>query len=239
MRPFSAIRHLLLLALVAASLSAWAGEFDDAFFKRSYVGTIGGKHAFDMELRKAGGILRGAYRYAGARSALTLEGKLAADGTFMLLETSGDKLTGTVKGRLVAEKISAVWATPWNAKRKRQLDFNAVQTAQADLHDKAAVLRGAQGTYSLKTISGSIGSQPQYDTWRERGAWRSTTWSISTGRRVDDYASLTRADRALLDSMQVSVDAALTVRFSAAGKVLLEIPFAQGPDYRVRESNIP
>ncbi|HEY4374961.1 MAG TPA: hypothetical protein VGN52_23770 [Burkholderiales bacterium] len=232
--PAIRLRHLLLLLVLATpALSTWAGEFDEAFFKRSYAGAIDGKLAFNMELRKAGGVLRGSYRYAGKSAALDLDGKIAADGAFTLEEKSGDKVTGEFKGRLAGEKISGMWSTPKGAKQARQFGFEATQTAQADLHDKPALLRGAVGVYRLESISGSAGANGMYDTWREGRGWKSNSSAISGGMREAEYAKLTGADRSLLDSMQISVDAALTVRFSAGGKTLLQIPYTPGPDYRL------
>ena len=226
------LRCLFALLLALAALQARAAEFDGAFFQRSYSGSIGGKYAITMDLRKAGGVLRGAYRYAGKNAALALEGKLAPDGSFTLEEQSGGRVTGGFKGKLEGEKISGTWSAP---KSTKTLAFEASQTAQVDLQDKAAVLRAAIGTYPLQSIGGSEGANGMYDTWREGRAWRSNFSSLSQGRREASEADLTPADQKLLNSMQVSVDANLTTRFSAGGKVLLEIPYTPGPDVRMNK----
>jgi hypothetical protein len=222
---------LVLVVLLARSAPAQTVPATEHFFKRTYIGQIHGKYPFTMELMKAGGVLRGSYRYAGKNQDIGISGKVEPSGAFTLQEGTTAKSTGSFSGTIDAGKITGMWISPGGGRKQ---DFAAMQTAEADMRSKAAILTQAAGVYVLEGISGSMGANGMYDTWKEGRTWRSNVSGISGGMRQASAVRLTRGDLTLLNSISVTVDAALTTRLHASGKVVLEIPFTPtGMQYNI------
>ncbi|WP_244099915.1 hypothetical protein [Burkholderia anthina] len=112
--------------------------------------------------------------------------------------------------------------------------FDAQQTSEVVIGSKREILTQAIGTYVLDSISGSGGANGMWDSWREKGRWKSNISSIAMARREFSDVSLTHEDLRRLDSMTITVDPALATRLSVNGKVLLSIPYRDaGMQYEI------
>jgi hypothetical protein len=219
------------LCMPAAALDA-AGHAPDApHFKRTYAGTIDGKYAVAMSLRRSGETLKGEYAYAGKKRKLMLEGKVDAAGHVTLQEWIDFKQTGVWTGTLAGDSFTGTWQQPGGAK---QMAFDLHKTAEIRMPTKQEMLEAAVGTYRLKGISGAAGANGMFDIDRQGSTWRASSSSISNGMREGQEDPLSAQDVRLLDSMHITVDKDLNTRFYAGGKLLLDVPFnATGMLYRM------
>jgi hypothetical protein len=206
----------------ATTANTNAGGINIAYFHKFYSGKIGDKYAFTMDLKNLNGTLSGKYRYVGKQSDVYLTGKIDPSGSFKMDETNGSKRSGTFTGQITGKEIDGVWQSADGA---RKFHFGASQTSEILIGSKKEIMTHAIGNYSLDTISGFGGANGMWDTWKEKGKWKSNTSGIVNAMREVDMVALTPADARLLDSLAVTVDANLTTRFMAGGKTLLTIPY--------------
>lgn len=227
------LRSLAAL-LVPVSLAAFSAiaHADTQYFHKTLEGRIGGRYAFTMDLKNVDGTLSGDYHYAGRKDTLYLSGRIDAAGNVTLDETpSSGKRTGTFTGKLNGGTFDGTWASADGA---RQLPVDARQTAEIVIGSKRELLTQAVGTYPLDTVSGSGGANSMWDTWRVKGRWTSNVSGIENARRAFSTVKLTGADRRRLDSMTITVDAALTTRLNVDGKTVLSIPYRDaGMQYEI------
>ncbi|WP_414444498.1 hypothetical protein [Burkholderia sp. 22PA0106] len=212
-----------LAALLASATFSVMAHADTQYFHKTLAGHIGGRYAFTMDLKNVDGTLTGNYHYAGKQNKLYLNGKIDAAGNLTLDETpSSGKRSGTFTGKLNGGTFDGTWTSADGARR---LPVNAHQTAETVIGSKRELLTQAVGTYALDTVSGSGGANSMWDTWRVKGGWTSNVSGIENARREFSTVKLTAADRKRLDSMTITVDAALTTRLNVDGKTVLTIPY--------------
>ncbi|MEK2604868.1 DUF4847 domain-containing protein [Burkholderia arboris] len=223
-RPRPMLRPALQLAAVLLSLmTATTALADGQYFHKRFAGRIDGRHAFTMDLKNVDGRLTGSYRYAGKRIDLSLSGNIDAAGAFTMDETGSDgQRTGTFTGKVVDDTLDGTWAS---ARGDRHLPVDAHQTSEIVIGSKREILTQAIGTYVLDSISGFGGANGMWDSWRDKGRWKSNISAIAMARREFSDVNLTREDLHRLDSMTVTVDRALATHLSVDGKVLLSIPY--------------
>ena len=101
---------------------------------------------------------------------------------------------------------------------------------------KKEILQDSIGVYALKSISGLLGANTLFETEKVNKNWQSGSSSISVGMREQQDHALASDDIKLLNSMRIEVDTALTIKFFAREKLLLEIPFKEaGMQYRMNK----
>ncbi len=225
---------LFLFAILCSSRTQAQGMPTDYFFSRTYSGKIDGKYDFTMELKKAGGIVFGSYRYAGKKQSLDLRGIINSDGSFDLKESIRSKETGQFKGKVVGAIIEGVWSTP---KNERRMQFVADQVSGNDMTSVKNIMSRAAGVYHLNDIHGNQGANGMYGTVKGNdGKWWSSESYLNMGMREADTIKLTTADQSRLNSMYVSVDPGPVVRFMVGGKAVINIKI--GSDVKIAESAI-
>ena len=212
---------LLLFAILCSSRTQAQALPIDYFFSRIYSGKIDGKYEFTMELKKAGDIIFGSYRYAGRKQSLDLRGRINNDGEFDLKESIGSKETGYFKGKAVGALIEGMWSTP---KNERRMQFVANQVSGEDMTSVKNIMSRVAGVYHLEQIQGNQGANGMYGTVRgnDRKWWSSESY-LNMGMREADTIKLTTADQSRLNSMYVSIDPGPVVRFMAGGKPVINI----------------
>ncbi|MEK6347671.1 MAG: hypothetical protein V4764_09345 [Burkholderia sp.] len=221
-----------LAALLASAALSTAAHADTQYFHKTLAGQIGGRYAFTMDLKNVDGTLSGNYHYAGKQNNLYLSGKIDTAGNLTLDETpASGKRSGTFTGKLSGGTFDGSWTS---ADGKRQLPVNAHQTAETVIGSKRELLTQAIGTWRLDTVSGSGGANSMWDTWRAKGQWTSNASGIENAQRAFTTIKLTPADRRRLDSMTITVDAALATHLNVDGKTVLSIPYRDaGMQYEI------
>ncbi|WP_249744949.1 hypothetical protein [Burkholderia pyrrocinia] len=227
---------LRLAALLLSWMTAATALADPQYFHKTFAGRIGSRYAFTMDIKNVDGRLTGSYRYAGKRNDIYLGGKIDPSGTFTMDEIEGTgKHTGTFIGKVAGNTLDGTWVSAFGDQR---LPVDAHQTSEIIIGSKRTILTQAIGTYALDSISGTGGANGMWESWREKGRWKSNVSSIEMGHREFSDVSLTREDRHRLDSMTVTVDPSLTTRLGVDGKVLLSIPYRDaGMQYEIRQSH--
>ncbi|HIH2750007.1 hypothetical protein L3V59_34600 [Burkholderia aenigmatica] len=223
---------LQLAAVLLSLITATTALADAQYFHKYFAGRIGDRYAFTMDLKNTEGKLTGSYRYAGKRNAIALSGKIDPVGTFTMDEIGSDgQHTGTFTGKVTGNTLDGTWTS---ARGDRHLPVDAHQTSEIVIGSKREILTHAIGTYVLDNITGSGGANGMWDSWREKGRWKSNISVISMARREFSDVSLTRKDLHRLDSMTIIVDPSLATRVSVEGKVLLSIPYRDaGMQYEI------
>ncbi|MBN3726584.1 hypothetical protein [Burkholderia sp. Ac-20379] len=227
LRPLSSLAALLAFSALSTGVHA-----DTSYFHKTLEGHIGGRYAFTMDLKNLDGTLSGNYHYAGKQNNLYLNGKIDAAGKLTLDETpSSGKRSGTFTGTLTGGTFDGTWTSADGAHR---LPVDAHQTAEVVIGSKRELLTQAVGAYPLDTVSGSGGANSMWDTWRTKGGWTSNVSGIENAQRAFSTIKLTPAERRRLDSMTITVDAALTTRLNVDGKTVLSIPYRDaGMQYEI------
>ncbi|VWD04073.1 hypothetical protein [Burkholderia contaminans] len=226
---------LQLAAVLLSLITATTALADAQYFHKYFAGRIGDRYAFTMDLKNVDGRLTGSYRYVGKRSDLSLSGNIDATGAFAMDEIgSAGQRTGTFTGKVTGHTLDGTWTS---ARGDRHLPVDAHQTSEIVIGSKREILTRAIGTYVLDSISGSGGANGMWDSWREKGRWKSNISAIAMARREFSDVSLTREDLRRLDSMTITVDPALAIRLSVEGHVLLSIPYRDaGMQYEIGHS---
>lgn len=107
---------------------------------------------------------------------------------------------------------------------------------KAPLPSKKEILESAIGVHELTGFAGDFGPSATFGTVREGNTWRSWSQTFDGVTKLDYSVDLNDQDTALLNSMRIEVDSAMTVRFYIKGTKMIETPFmSDGMDYRVRE----
>lgn len=218
---------LLLFAAMAIDKSMATNTSvpsNTVYFHRFYSGKIGDKYAVTMDLKNLNGVLTGTYRYAGKSRDIDLQGNMDPGGSFTMDESDISKRTGVFTGVLNDKKITGAWQS---ADGRRKWPFLAEQTSEIKIGSKKEILTTAIGDYSLASISGSGGANGMWDTWKEKGKWKSSTSGISGGMRQANTIKLTKADIHMLNSIAVTVDADLITRLLVDGKTIFTIPYRE------------
>jgi hypothetical protein len=225
---------LQLAALLLSWTTATTALADPQYFHKTFAGRIGGRYAFTMDLKNVDGRLTGSYRYAGKRNDIYLSGKIDPSGTFTMDEIgSAGQHTGTFTGKVASDTLDGTWAS---ARGDRRLPVDAHQTSEIIIGPKREILTQAIGTYALDSVSGSGGANGMWDSWRDKGRWKSNVSAIEMARREFSDVSLTHEDLHRLNSMTVTVDTSLATRLSVDGKVLLSIPYRDaGMQYEISQ----
>lgn len=225
---------LQLAALLLSWMTAAAALADPLYFHKNFAGRIGGRYAFTMDLKNVDGRLTGSYRYAGKSNDIYLSGKIDPLGTFSMDEIgSAGQRTGTFTGKVASDTLDGSWAS---ARGDRRLPVEAHQTSEIIIGSKREILTQAIGTYALDNVGGWGGANGMWDSWREKGQWKSNVSGISMARREFSDVSLTREDLHRLNSMTVTVDTSLATHLSVDGKVLLSIPYRDaGMQYEISQ----
>ncbi|KAG8150669.1 hypothetical protein [Burkholderia catarinensis] len=225
----STLQFASLLLFLMRATTALA---DPRYFHKTFAGRIGDRYAFTMDIKNVDGRLTGRYRYAGKSKDIYLNGKIDPAGTFAMDEIgSAGQRTGTFTGKVAGDTLDGTWAS---ASGDRRLPVDAHQTSEIIIGSKREILTQAIGTYALDGVSGSGGANAMWDSWREKGRWKSNVSAIESARREFSDAGLTREDQRRLDSMAIVVDASLTTRLRVDGKVLLSIPYREaGMQYEI------
>ncbi|KFG94228.1 hypothetical protein GQ56_0127350 [Burkholderia paludis] len=225
---------LRFAALLLSWMTATTALAAPQYFHKTFAGRLGDRYAFTMDLKNVDGRLSGSYRYAGKRNDIYVNGTIDPSGAFTMDET-GDtgKRTGTFVGKVAGDTLGGTWTS---ARGDRKLPVDAHQTSEIIIGSKREILKQAIGTYRLDSISGSGGANGMWESWRDKGRWKSNVSSIEMARREFSDVSLTRDDLHRLNSMTVTVDASLAVRLSVDGKVLLSIPYRDsGMQYEINQ----
>ncbi|WGY72542.1 hypothetical protein KEC55_22410 [Burkholderia cepacia] len=225
---------LQLAAALLSLMTATAALAAPQYFHKYFAGLIGDRYAFTMDLKNADGKLTGSYRYAGKHDAIALSGKIDPSGTFAMDEIgSSGQHTGTFTGRVTGNTLDGTWAS---ARGDRHLRVDARQTSEIVIGSKREILTQAIGTYVLDSVTGSGGANGMWDSWREKGRWKSNISAIEMARREYSDVRLTHEDLHRLDSMTITVDTALATRLSVDGKALLSIPYRDaGMEYKINQ----
>lgn len=162
-----------------------------------------------------------------------LKGTIDPSGNFTMDESEfygSKKITGIFSGKIVGASITGEWRVP-NSSRK--MSFIAHEPSKKELLQNAA-----GSTYYLSSISRAWGANSLFDTWKEKGRWKSNGSAISGGMREGWENTLSDNDIKLLDSMYLKVDTNLTVRFFVGDKLMLEVPFNEtGMTYDISEAH--
>ena len=213
----------LAAAASDAAMAQPASAPPSSYFHKRLAGKLADKYGITMDLKNLDGRLSGTYRYGGRKSDLYLSGKIDSAGSFVMEESTGSKTTGTFTGT-ISPSGDAVgsWRSPDG---KRTLAFEAHQLSEVRIGSKQEILSAAVGTYRLKSLGGAGGANSMWDTWKDRGRWRSNHSGLSGGMREAEEIALTSVDIKLLDALRVVIGADLSVRVIAPGKTLLAIPF--------------
>lgn len=99
---------------------------------------------------------------------------------------------------------------------------------------KKEVLTQAIGVYKLHSISGALGVNTLFDTYKESGRWKSFSSNVIDGKREATQIKLTNKDAMLLNDLVLEVDKNLHIKLLSGRKLLVEIPFNEnGMDYKV------
>jgi len=119
-------------------------------------------------------------------------------------------------------------------------DAGVDQADGANEPSKREALTKAVGTYKLASIQSNTGANTLLDIWTRQGRWSASSSHLVGGasgfHREAAAIELTREDIAALGSMSVVVDATLTVRVLAKGKILVQTPFDEARmDYRIHD----
>lgn len=205
---------------------------NSAYFHKYYSGKIDDKYAFAMDLKNVDGVLSGTYRYDKRGVDIYLEGKIAPSGSFTIEETYPVKGSGFFTGVIDGNTLKGTWQKD---SAGRKLHFYAEQTSEIKIGSKKEILTKVIGDYPLKNISGAGGANGMWDTWKDKGRWRSNVSGISGGMRQGNEIKLNRADIRLLNSMKVHVDSKLNAHLVANGRTILTIPYLDnGMVYKLR-----
>lgn len=190
-----------------------------------YTGKIAGKYEFSMDLSRNAKQLTGNYKYAGRNKSLILKGSVDSLGVFTMNEfDENGRITGIFSGTIAGENIIGEWRTPNGAKKMR---FEAREFAASNAMTKRQVLQDAIGTHVLVGITGVAGANGMFDIDKTTDTWACSFSGISNGMRELQQIALSSREINLLNSIYIDIDSALTVRFYANGKPLLEVPFKE------------
>ncbi len=205
-------------------------------FAANYKGTIDNKYAINLEFIKFNAQVGGSYQYDGKNARLELKGNMEDTGEIRIDEyTDKGEVSGHFEGKMVGEKITGTW---YNEKRTKSMPFSLEQTSIASLQTKSDILSDAMGTFALTSLSGNMGANAMFDTYKENGKWKSSSSGIVSGMREGYENELTAADIALLDHLHVTVDEQLNVHVFAGLIELVNCPFKAGEmEYRVKETD--
>lgn len=205
-------------------------------FVANYKGNINHQYPINLELIKFNGTIGGSYHYEGKNSSLQLKGSIEDTGELNMSEyNSQGELTGYFEGKLKGEEISGNWH---NSKRTKSMPFTLNRTSIASLQNKTDVLSDAMGQYHLTSISGVMGANTMFDTYKEKGSWVSFTSSNIGGVRDGTDIKLNEKDIELLNNLRLVVDDHLTVHVYAGLIELINCPFkADGMTYKLKEKD--
>ncbi|EPL14463.1 hypothetical protein CF161_08421 [Pseudomonas sp. CF161] len=225
---------LQIVAVFVSWVTATAALADPQYFHKTLSGRIGDRHGFTMNLKNVDGRLTGSYRPAGKRNDLYLSGEIDPSGALtMNAFGSAGQRTGTFTGKLVSDTLDGNWAS---ADGDRPLPVYAHQTSEIIMGSKREMLTQAIGTYVLDSVSGAGCPSGVWQSWRDKGRWKSNFSVVEDGHVEVSDVSLTREDLHRLNSMTVTLDTSLATRLSVEGKVLLSIPYRDaGMQYEISQ----
>lgn len=225
---------LQIVAVLLSWMTATTALADPQYFHKTFAGRIGDRYAFTMNLKNVDGRLTGSYRHAGKRNDIYLSGEIDTSGTFTMNEFgSAGQRTGTFTGKVASDTLDGNWAS---ARGDRRLPVDAHQTSEIIIGSKREILTQAIGTYALDSVSGVGCPSGVWESWRDKGRWKSNFSVVEDGHGEVSDVSLTRGDLHRLNSMTVTLDTSLATRLSVDGKVLLSIPYRDaGMQYEIRQ----
>ncbi|HEY1039741.1 MAG TPA: hypothetical protein VGF30_10070 [Bacteroidia bacterium] len=204
-------------------------------FAASYEGSIDNKYDISMQLVKTGPNLGGNYSYKSKGKAIQVFGTISPEGKVEISEINKGDITGVFNGELKDGTLSGTWSTPDNSK---SMPFTLKQSNIASMSTKADVLSYAIGEYPLQSITGNVGANTMFDTYKEKGEWKSTASSNIGGQREGEDVGINQKDRDMLNNMRIVVDDNMNVHFYAGLIELFNSKFkSTGMDYRVREKD--
>lgn len=225
---------LQIVAVLLSWMSATTALADPQYFHKTFAGRIGNRDAFTMNLKNVDGRLTGSYRHAGKRNDVYLSGEIDPSGTFTMNEFgSAGQRTGTFTGKVASDTLDGNWSS---ARGDRRLPVDAHQTSEIIIGSKREILTQAIGTYALDSVSGVGCPSGVWESWRDKGRWKSNFSVVEDGREEVSDVGLTREDLQRLNSMTVTLDASLAMRLSVDGNVLLSIPYRDaGMQYEISQ----
>lgn len=225
---------LQIVAVLLSWMTATTALADPQYFHKTLAGRIGDRNAFTMSLKNVDGRLTGRYRYTGQRNDIYLSGEIARSGIFTMNEFgSAGQRTGTFTGKVTSDALDGNWAS---ARGDRRLPVHAHQTSEIIIGSKHETLTQAIGSYALDSVSGVGCPSGVWESWRDKGRWKSNFSVVEDGHREVSDVNLTRVDLHRLNSMTVTLDTSLVTRLSVDGKVLLSIPYRDaGMQYEISQ----
>ncbi len=220
-------------ATAVASADTLVPESND--FIASYEGNINNKYEITMQLCKTGNNITGIYSYKNKGIDIELTGTISNDGKIEITEMTEGAFTGIFTGQLIDGTLSGQWS---KADKSNSMPFSVKQTNIASMQNKSDVLSNAMGQYYLSSISGNVGANTMFDTYKKGDKWKSESSSNIGGTREGGDVGLNQKDRDMLDNMHIVVEDNLSIHFYAGLIELFNSPFkASGMDYRVKQTD--
>lgn len=215
---------------------AIAGELILGNFAAYYKGTIDQHYPITLEFIKFTSSIGGSYQYDGKTTSLKLKGSMEDTGEIRIAELNSEgEETGYFEGKMVDEQITGTW---YNRKRTKSMPFSLKRISITSLQTKSDILSDAVGQYPLNDIAGNAGANTMFDTYQEKGKWKSSSSGITSSMRESAENDLTAADLDLLNNVHIEVDEKLNVHVFSGLIELVNCPFnSNGMEYRVKESS--
>ncbi len=215
---------------------AIAGDLIVESFVANYKGTIDNQYPISMEFIKFTNSVGGSYQYDGKTASLRLKGSMEDTGEIRMSELNSEgEETGFFEGKMVGEQITGTW---YNRKRTKSMPFSLQRTGIASLQTHADILSDAMGQFQLDYITGNAGANTMFDTYKEKGKWKSSSSGIVSAMREAVENELSQADIDLLNNLHIEVDEKLNVHVYAGLIELVNCPFKAGEmAYRVKETD--
>jgi hypothetical protein len=236
---FSSLRCWLWIGSLALLMPTSPAAAPENPGLRFYEGKIDGRLAFRMVLPeppKMAFECQGSYIYAGKRKVIALFGECSTT-RLLLSETNGAGSASKQPkyNQIMADANDGGFLGTWqSADGRRSLSFEARELRP----DRRTVLASAVGTYPLSGISGFFGANTMSETWRSGKGWQANLSGIHAGVREGQFVPLGRESIKVLNSLEVRVNADLTVEILGLGRVLALFPYSEYPSFLIQRMSL-